>query len=130
ILGMDSREQAKIDKILIKLDGTDNKARLGANAILGVSIALARASADTAKSSLYQALAGGRKPILPLPLMNILNGGQHAGNDLSFQEFMVMPAGFRTFTDALRCGGEVYHALRLRLVPTDGNYATYVAVNG
>ncbi|HEX9197467.1 MAG TPA: phosphopyruvate hydratase [Candidatus Bathyarchaeia archaeon] len=130
ILGMDSREQAKIDKILIKLDGTDNKARLGANAILGVSIALARASADTAKSSLYQALAGGRKPILPLPLMNILNGGQHAGNDLSFQEFMVMPAGFRTFKDALRCGAEVYHALRVRLEAKYGKPATNVGDEG
>ena len=130
ILGMDSREQAKIDKILIKLDGTDNKARLGANAILGVSIAVARASADTAKSSLYQALAGGRKPILPLPLMNILNGGQHAGNDLSFQEFMVMPAGFRTFKDALRCGVEVYHALRLRLEAKYGKSATNVGDEG
>lgn len=130
ILGMDSREQAKIDKILIKLDGTDNKARLGANAILGVSIALAHASADTAKSSLYQALAGGRKPILPLPLMNILNGGQHAGNDLSFQEFMVMPAGFRTFEDALRCGVEVYHALRVRLEAKYGKSATNVGDEG
>jgi len=130
ILGMDSREQEKIDEILINLDGTDNKARLGANAILGVSIALARASADTAKSPLYRALAGGRKPILPLPLMNILNGGQHAGNDLSFQEFMVMPAGFRTLKDALRCGAEVYHALRARLEAKYGKSATNVGDEG
>ena len=130
ILGMDSREQEKIDEILINLDGTDNKARLGANAILGVSIALARASADTAKSPLYRALAGGRKPILPLPLMNILNGGQHAGNDLSFQEFMVMPAGFRTLKDALRCGAEVYHALRVRLEAKYGKAATNVGDEG
>ena len=130
ILGMDSREQEKIDEILINLDGTDNKARLGANAILGVSIALARASADTAKSPLYRALAGGRKPILPLPLMNILNGGQHAGNDLSFQEFMVMPAGFRTLKDALRCGAEVYHALRVRLEAKYGKSATNVGDEG
>jgi len=130
ILGMDSREQAKIDKILIDLDGTYNKARLGANAILGVSIALARASADTAKSPLYRALAGGRKPILPLPLMNILNGGQHAGNDLSFQEFMVIPAGFRTLKDALRCGAEVYHALRVRLEAKYGKSATNVGDEG
>jgi len=115
ILGMDSREQGKIDRILINLDGTENKGRLGANAILGVSIALARASANTAKSPIYRALAGGRKPSLPLPLMNVINGGKHAGNDLSFQEFMVIPAGFRTFKDALRCGAEIYHALRLRL---------------
>ena len=130
ILGMDSREQEKIDEILINLDGTDNKARLGANAILGVSIALARASADTAKSPLYRALAGGRKPILPLPLMNILNGGQHAGNDLSFQEFMVMPAGFRSLKDALRCGAEVYHALRVRLEAKYGKSATNVGDEG
>ena len=130
ILGMDSREQEKIDEILINLDGTDNKARLGANAILGVSIALARASADTAKSPLYRALAGGRKPILPLPLMNILNGGQHAGNDLSFQEFMVMPAGFRTLKEALRCGAEVYHALRVRLEAKYGKSATNVGDEG
>jgi enolase len=130
ILGMDSREQEKIDKILIDLDGTDNKARLGANAILGVSIALSRASADTAKSPLYRALAGGRKPILPLPLMNILNGGQHAGNDLSFQEFMVIPAGFRTYKDALRCGAEVYHALRVRLEAKYGKSATNVGDEG
>src|SRR5207247_9845373 len=107
ILGMESREQAKIDRILISLDGTENKRRLGANAILGVSIALARASADTAKSPLYRTLAEGRKPSLPLPLMNIINGGKHAGNDLSFQEFMVIPAVVRTFKDALRCGVEV-----------------------
>ena len=130
ILGMESREQAKIDRILISLDGTENKRRLGANAILGVSIALARASADTAKSPLYRTLAEGRKPSLPLPLMNIINGGKHAGNDLSFQEFMVIPAGFRTFKDALRCGVEVYHALRLRLEATYGKSAINVGDEG
>ncbi len=130
ILGMDSREQGKIDRILIDLDGTENKGRLGANAILGVSIALARASADTAKSPIYRALAEGRKPSLPLPLMNILNGGKHAGNDLSFQEFMVIPAGFRTFKDALRCGAEIYHALRLRLEAKYGKSAINVGDEG
>jgi enolase len=130
ILGMDSREQAKIDRVLINLDGTENKGRLGANAILGVSIAVARASADTAKSPLYRALAGGRKPGLPLPLMNIINGGKHAGNDLSFQEFMVIPAGFRTFKDALRCGAETYHALRLRLEAKYGKSAINVGDEG
>ena len=130
ILGMDSREQAKIDRVLINLDGTENKGRLGANAILGVSIALARASADTAKSFLYRTLAEGRKPSLPLPLMNIINGGKHAGNDLSFQEFMVIPAGFRTFKDALRCGAEVYHALRLRLEAKYGKTAINVGDEG
>ncbi len=130
ILGMDSREQAKIDRVLINLDGTENKRRLGANAILGVSIAVSRASADTAKSPLYRALAGGRKPSLPMPLMNIINGGKHAGNDLSFQEFMVVPAGFRTFKDALRCGAEIYHALRLRLEAKYGKSAINVGDEG
>ena len=130
ILGMDSREQAKIDRVLINLDGTENKGRLGANAILGVSIAVSRASADTAKSPLYRALAGGRKPSLPMPLMNIINGGKHAGNDLSFQEFMVIPAGFRTFKDALRCGAEIYHALRLRLEAKYGKSAINVGDEG
>jgi enolase len=130
ILGSDSREQAKIDRLLIKLDGTENKGRLGANAILGVSIAVARASADTAKSPLYRALSGGRKPSLPMPLMNIINGGKHAGNDLSFQEFMVIPAGFRTFRDALRCGAEIYHALRLRLEAKYGKSAINVGDEG
>ena len=130
ILGMDSREQAKVDRILINLDGTENKGRLGANAILGVSIALARASAETAKSPLYRALAAGRKPSLPMPLMNIINGGKHAGNDLSFQEFMVIPAGFRTFKDALRCGAEIYHALRLRLEAKYGKSAINVGDEG
>src|SRR3989475_1481622 len=130
ILGMDSRDQAKIDRILINLDGTENKGRLGANAILGVSIALARASADTTKSPFYRALAEGRKPCLPMPLMNIINGGKHAGNELSFQEFMVIPAGFRTFKEALRCGGEIYHALRLRLEAKYGKSAINVGDEG
>jgi enolase len=130
ILGMDSREQAKIDRTLINLDGTENKGRLGANAILAVSIALARASADTTKLPLYRALAGGRKPSLPMPMMNIINGGKHAGNDLSFQEFMVIPAGFKTFKDALRCGVEVYHALRSRLEAKYGKSAINVGDEG
>jgi enolase len=130
IHGMDSREQEKIDRLLITLDGTENKARLGANAILGVSIAAARASADTAKSPLYRELAGGRMPSLPLPMMNIINGGKHAGNDLSFQEFMVIPAGFRTYKDALRCGSEIYHALRLRLEAKYGKSAINVGDEG
>jgi enolase len=130
IQGMDSREQEKIDRILIGLDGTENKGRLGANAILGVSIAASRASADTAKSPLYRALAGGRKQTIPLPLMNIINGGKHAGNDLSFQEFMVIPAGFRTYKDALRCASEIYHALRLRLEAKYGKSAINVGDEG
>ena len=130
IQGMDSREQEKIDRTLINLDGTENKGRLGANALLGVSIAVSRASADTAKSPLYRTLAGGRKPSLPMPLMNIINGGKHAGNELSFQEFMVIPAGFRTYRDALRCGSEVYHALKLRLEAKYGKSAINVGDEG
>jgi enolase len=130
IQGMDSREQEKIDRVLINLDGTENKGRLGANAILGVSIAVSRASADTAKTPLYRALAGGRKPSLPLPLMNIINGGKHAGNDLSFQEFMVIPAGFKTYREALRCGSEVYHALHDRLESKYGKSAVNVGDEG
>jgi len=130
ILGMDAREQEKIDRSLIELDGTDNKGRLGANAILGVSIAVSRASADTAKSPLYRTLGSGRKPSLPMPLMNIINGGKHAGNDLSFQEFMVIPAGFKTYKDALRSGSEIYHALKLRLEAKYGKSAINVGDEG
>lgn len=130
IQGMDSREQEKIDRTLINLDGTENKGKLGANAILGVSIAVSRASADTARSPLYRTLARGRSPSLPMPLMNIINGGKHAGNDLSFQEFMIIPAGFRTYKDALRCGSEIYHALKLRLEAKYGKSAINVGDEG
>jgi enolase len=130
IQGMDSREQEKIDRVLINLDGTENKGRLGANAILGVSMAVSRASADTAKVPFYRALAGGRNLSLPLPLMNIINGGKHAGNDLSFQEFMVIPAGFKTYHEALRCGSEVYHALHDRLESKYGKSAVNVGDEG
>jgi enolase 1/2/3 len=130
ILGLDSRDQAKIDRLLIELDGTKNKSRLGANAILGVSMALARASADTANSPLYRTVANGRKPVLPLPMMNIINGGKHAGNNLSFQEFMVIPAGFKTFREALRCGSEVYRALKARLEAKYGKSAINVGDEG
>lgn len=130
ILGLDSRDQSRIDKLLVDTDGTENKSRLGANAILGISIALARASADSAHSPLYRNIANGRKPVLPLPLMNIINGGKHAGNDLSFQEFMAIPAGFKTFREALRCGSEVYHSLKERLESKYGKSATNVGDEG
>ena len=130
ILGMDSRDQAKIDRLMISLDGTENKSKLGANAILGISVAAARASADTAKSPLYRTLADGRKAWLPLPMMNIINGGKHAGNDLSFQEFMVIPAGFKTFREAVRCGSEVYHSLKDRLESKYGKSAINVGDEG
>jgi enolase len=130
IVGLDSRDQSKIDRLLIDLDGTENKSRLGANAILGVSMAVSRAAADTAHSPLYQSLSSGRKPLLPLPMMNIINGGKHAGNNLSFQEFMVIPAGFKTFHEALRCGAEVYHALHYRLESKYGKSAVNVGDEG
>jgi enolase len=130
IIGLDSRDQSRIDRLLITMDGTENKCRLGANAILGVSIAVSRAAADTAQSPLYQTIATGRKPLLPVPMMNIINGGKHAGNDLSFQEFMIMPVGFKTFHEALRCGSEVYHALKARLESKYGKSATNVGDEG
>ncbi len=130
IIGLDTRDQQRVDKTLIQLDGTDNKSRLGANAILGVSMAVARAAADTSKTPLYLTQANGHKPVLPLPLMNIINGGKHAGNNLSFQEFMVLPAGFKSFQDALRCGSEVYHALRDRLQAKYGKTAINLGDEG
>jgi enolase len=130
IIGLDSRDQSRIDRLLIDLDGTENKNRLGANAILGVSIAVSRASADTAHSPLYHSIADGRKPLLPLPMMNIINGGKHAGNNLSFQELIVIPAGFKTFHEALRCGSEVYQALHARLESKYGKSAVNVGDEG
>ncbi|HEX4922391.1 MAG TPA: phosphopyruvate hydratase [Candidatus Bathyarchaeia archaeon] len=130
VLGLDSREQIKIDRLLISLDGTPNKSRLGANAILAVSIAIARAAADTARTPLYSSMSKGRKPILPMPMMNIINGGKHAGNDLAFQEFMVLPAGFKTFREALRAGAEVYQSLRARLEAKYGKSAINVGDEG
>ena len=102
----------KIDKLLIKLDGTENKANLGANAILGVSMAVAKAAALAKKQSLYKFLGGGKAKILPVPLMNILNGGLHADNNLDIQEFMIMPIGAPSFKEALRYATEVFHNLK------------------
>ncbi len=130
IVGFDSRDQEKIDGTIIKLDGTNNKSRLGANALLGVSIAAARAAADSAKLSLYSTFLKNRRPLLPLPMLNIINGGKHAGNNLSFQEFMVLPAGFKSFAEALRCGSEIYHALRSRLEAKYGKTAINVGDEG
>ncbi len=130
ITGMDSRNQAKIDSRLIDLDGTKNKARLGANALLGVSMATVKAASDTARLPLYRHLAKGRKRVLPLPMMNILNGGKHAGNKLSFQEFMILPAGFRSFRESLRCGSEIYHVLGKMLHEKYGRGAVNVGDEG
>jgi enolase len=112
LAGMDARDQAAIDGKMIALDGTDNKSRLGANAILAVSLATARAAAATADVALYRSLAGGTATLLPVPLLNVINGGRHADNPLDFQEFMVVPHGAPSYPEALRYGSEVYHVLR------------------
>lgn len=102
----------KIDKLLIDLDGTENKSKLGANAILGVSLATAKAAASSKKQPLYKFLGSNKAKVLPIPLMNILNGGLHADNNLDLQEFMIMPVGVSRFSEALRCGAEVFHNLK------------------
>ncbi|MGX7395107.1 MULTISPECIES: phosphopyruvate hydratase [Carnobacterium] len=111
ILGFDVRDQMAIDRTMIELDGTPNKGKLGANAILGVSIAVARAAADYLDLPLYQYLGGFNAKVLPTPMMNIINGGSHADNSIDFQEFMIMPVGAPSFKEALRMGAEVFHAL-------------------
>jgi enolase len=115
ILGYDAEDQATIDAEMIDLDGTDNKARLGANAILGVSLAVARAAAEARGLPLYRYVGGVSADLLPVPMMNILNGGAHADNKIDFQEFMVMPVGAESFSEALRCGTEIFHALKSAL---------------
>ncbi len=112
LAGMDASDQRIIDGAMIALDGTENKSRLGANAILAVSMACARASAHALKMPLYRYLGGVNANVLPCPMMNILNGGAHADNNVDFQEFMVMPLGAETFSDALRCGAEIFHTLK------------------
>lgn len=113
IIGMDATKQSELDKLLCQLDGSENKSNLGANAILSVSMAAARAAACHLGMPLYQYIANmaGAEPMLPVPLMNIINGGVHAPNDLDVQEFMIVPHGFDSFSEALRCGVEIYHAL-------------------
>ncbi len=110
--GMDAAEQKDVDARLIDLDGTENKGRLGANALLGVSMAVAHAEAASRKEPLWKYLANGRAPVLPVPMMNIINGGAHADNNVDLQEFMVLPVGFEKFSEALRAGTEVFHALK------------------
>ena len=110
--GFDAADQAALDRRLIDLDGTENKGRLGANALLGVSLASARAMAASRKMPLWQHLANGRAPVLPVPMMNIINGGAHADNNVDLQEFMVLPVGFDSFAEALRAGVEIFHALK------------------
>jgi enolase len=119
LLGQDPRDQAAIDRRLIELDGTETKSRLGANAILAVSLANAHAAAREAHVPLYRYLGGAREPQMPVPMMNIVNGGAHANNSLDIQEFMVLPVGFPSFREALRCGAEIFHALK-KILSTRG----------
>jgi enolase len=115
ISGMDGEDQRRIDQILIELDGTPNKSRLGANAILGVSLAIAKASAEAAGQPLYRYVGGVGAHVLPTPMMNILNGGAHADNPIDFQEFMIMPVGAASFSEGLQMGAEVFHTLKKEL---------------
>jgi enolase len=112
ILGLDASDQRLIDQVMIELDGTHNKANLGANAILGVSLAVAKAAASSAGLPLYRYVGGPNAHVLPVPMMNIINGGAHADSDVDIQEFMIAPIGAATFGEALRMGAEVYHALK------------------
>jgi enolase 1/2/3 len=126
--GRDAAEQSRIDDLLIALDGTENKSKLGANAILAVSMAVCRAAARSARLPLYRYLGGLRARLLPVPMMNILNGGVHADNTVDFQEFMIMPVGAENFSEALRTGVEVFHTLKKVL--KDRGYSTTVGDEG
>ena len=112
VTGDDADDQAALDRKMIELDGTPNKARLGANALLGVSLAAAHAMAAEEGRPLWQRLANGREPVLPVPMMNIVNGGAHANNSVDMQEFMILPWGFDSFSESLRCGVEIFHSLK------------------
>ncbi len=112
ICGMDALDQAGVDARMIELDGTENKRNLGANAMLGVSLAVAHAAADYVGLPLFRYLGGVGARILPVPMMNVLNGGKHADNAVDVQEFMIVPLGFGSFSDAIRCGAEVFHHLK------------------
>jgi enolase len=126
--GFDAEDQAKIDETLIALDGTPNKARLGANAILGVSLGIAKAAATASKMPLYRYVGGAGARLLPVPMMNIVNGGAHADNPIDFQEFMVMPVGAPTFAEGLRMGAEIFHTLKKAL--KDAGHNTNVGDEG
>jgi len=128
VLGIDATAQEELDALMIELDGTPNKARLGANAILGVSLATAKAAADSASLPLYRYLGGCGANLLPVPMMNVLNGGKHSDNNVDFQEFMIMPVGASDFPQALRMGAEVFHTLKKVLAKK--GYATSVGDEG
>ena len=133
--GFDADDQRGLDKLLCDLDGTENKKRLGANAILGVSLANARAAADSHEQPLYRYLGGEEATLLPVPMMNIVNGGMHADNPIDFQEFMIVPVGAPTIAEAVRMGAEVFHALKHALhgaglgtaVGDEGGFAPNIA---
>jgi enolase len=135
VVGFEAEDQATVDGALIELDGTQNKERLGANAILGVSLATAKAAADALGAPLYRYVGGVSADLLPVPMMNILNGGAHADNPIDFQEFMVMPVGASSFSEGLRCGAEIFHALKSALhqaglstaVGDEGGFAPNIA---
>jgi enolase len=128
IIGAEASEQIALDGAMIELDGTPNKSRLGANAILGVSLAVAKAAAADAKLPLYRYVGGASASLLPVPLMNIINGGAHADNPIDIQEFMIMPVGAETCADAIRMGSEVFHALKKLL--SDAGHSTGVGDEG
>lgn len=128
LIGLDATEQVYIDKLLIELDGTENKGKLGANAILGVSMAVAKAAAEACGQPLYRYIGGVNASTLPVPMMNILNGGSHADNSIDFQEFMIMPIGAPTFSEAIRWGAEVFH--NLKTVLKKNGYSTNVGDEG
>src|SRR3546814_9137714 len=126
--GIDAAEQLKIDRMMIALDGTPNKKRLGANAILGVSLAVAKAAAEEAGLPLYRYVGGAAAHVLPVPMMNIINGGAHADNPIDVQEFMIMPVAAGTVADAVRMGAEVFHTLKKKL--KDAGHNTNVGDEG
>jgi enolase len=128
LCGRDAEEQRRIDNAMIALDGTPNKARLGANAILGVSLAVAKAAAQASGLPLYRYVGGPKAELLPVPMMNIINGGVHADNPIDFQEFMIMPVGAESFREALRMGAEIFHTLKKQLA--DAGHNTNVGDEG
>jgi enolase len=130
IMGIDVREQDQIDQLLIKLDSTENKSNLGSNAILGISLACAKAAASSEGLHLYEYVGKHRGNLLPAPFFNIINGGKHAGNHLDFQEFMIVPLGAENFREALMIGSEIYHTLKKQLEELHGSYAINVGDEG
>ena len=135
VVGMEAEDQAELDAAMIELDGTENKGRLGANAILGVSLAAAKAAADARGLPLYRYVGGVNAHVLPVPMMNIINGGEHADNPIDFQEFMIVPVGAENIVEAVRCGSEIFHTLKKKLhekglatgVGDEGGFAPNIA---